>query len=159
MTLFFRCLMRLPLGNHQENAHDTDSGANNAKDVDQMEDRELAELFRPAFYDEHQAFTHAPLSRLAGWLRRYIARVRREEQSEEARIQRMRRANPKYVLRNYMAQQAIEALEQDDASVINRLMKVLEHPYDEQPEHEDLAARRPEWARNKAGCSALSCSS
>jgi serine/tyrosine/threonine adenylyltransferase len=39
------------------------------------------------------------------------------------------------------------------------LMEVLKHPYDEQPEHEDLAARRPEWARNKPGCSALSCSS
>jgi uncharacterized protein YdiU (UPF0061 family) len=38
-------------------------------------------------------------------------------------------------------------------------MKVLEQPYDEQPEHDDLAERRPEWARHKAGCSALSCSS
>ena len=42
---------------------------------------------------------------------------------------------------------------------MERLMKVLERPYDEQPEHHDLAARRPEWARHKAGCSALSCSS
>ena len=38
-------------------------------------------------------------------------------------------------------------------------MTVLERPYDEQPEHEELAGRRPEWARHKAGCSALSCSS
>ena len=50
-------------------------------------------------------------------------------------------------------------LEKGDTSVMERLMKVLERPYDEQPEHEDLAARRPEWARNRAGCSALSCSS
>jgi uncharacterized protein YdiU (UPF0061 family) len=71
----------------------------------------------------------------------------------------MRRANPKYVLRNYLAQQAIEALEQGDASVIERLMGVLKHPYDEQPEEEAFAGRRPEWARNKPGCSALSCSS
>jgi len=68
-------------------------------------------------------------------------------------------ANPKYVLRNYLAQQAIEALEQGDASVMMRLMDVLRQPYDEQPEHEALAERRPEWARNKPGCSALSCSS
>ena len=68
-------------------------------------------------------------------------------------------ANPKYVLRNYLAQQAIEALERNDATVIERLMDVLRNPYDEQPEHEELANRRPEWARNKAGCSALSCSS
>jgi uncharacterized protein YdiU (UPF0061 family) len=38
-------------------------------------------------------------------------------------------------------------------------MRVLERPYDEQPENEPLAERRPEWARHKAGCSALSCSS
>lgn len=71
----------------------------------------------------------------------------------------MHRANPKYVLRNYMAQQAIDALEQGDDSVLIRLMEVLQHPYDEQPENGDLAVRRPEWARNKPGCSALSCSS
>ena len=46
-----------------------------------------------------------------------------------------------------------------DASVIESLLTVLQHPYDDQPEHEELALRRPEWARHKAGCSALSCSS
>ena len=71
----------------------------------------------------------------------------------------MRRANPKYVLRNYLAQQAIDALEGGDAAPLERIMQVLERPYDEQPEHEALAARRPEWARHRAGCSALSCSS
>jgi uncharacterized protein YdiU (UPF0061 family) len=159
MTLFFRCLMRLPLGGLAKNPRVPAGNADNTESVDHMDDHALAELFRPAFYDEHQAFMHAPLSRLTGWLRRYIARVRLDEQSAEQRYKRMSGANPKYVLRNYMAQQAIEALEQDDASVINRLMEVLKRPYDEQPEHEDLAARRPEWARNKAGCSALSCSS
>ena len=49
----------------------------------------------------------------------------------------MRRANPKYVLRNYLAQQAIEGLERDDATVIERLMDVLRNPYDEQPAHEE----------------------
>jgi uncharacterized protein YdiU (UPF0061 family) len=71
----------------------------------------------------------------------------------------MSHANPKYVLRNYLAQQAIEGLERGDGSVMTRLMDVLRRPYDEQPGHEELARRRPEWARNKAGCSALSCSS
>ena len=64
--------------------------------------------------------------------------------SQRARYERMRLANPKYVLRNYLAQQAIEALERDDATVIERLMDVLRKPYDEQPEHDELANRRPE---------------
>jgi uncharacterized protein YdiU (UPF0061 family) len=63
------------------------------------------------------------------------------------------------VFRNYLAQLAIDALAAGDASVMERQMKVLERPCDEQPAHEDLAARRPEWARHRAGCSALSCSS
>jgi uncharacterized protein YdiU (UPF0061 family) len=71
----------------------------------------------------------------------------------------MNAVNPKYIFRNYLAVLAIEALEKGDASLLERLMHVLSRPYDEQPEHEDLAARRPEWARERAGCSALSCSS
>jgi len=96
---------------------------------------------------------------MAAWLRRYIARVRQEGAAAAARVQRMNAANPKYVFRNYLAQLAIDALEKDDASPLERLMKVLERPYDEQPAHDDLAERRPEWARHRAGCSALSCSS
>ena len=71
----------------------------------------------------------------------------------------MNRVNPKYVLRNYLAQLAIDALTEGDASMLEQLMTVLKRPYDEQPEHDELAERRPEWARNRPGCSALSCSS
>jgi uncharacterized protein YdiU (UPF0061 family) len=109
---------------------------------------------RPAFYDEQ-----APRPKLEAWLGRYAARVREDGLTAAVREERMRRANPKYVFRNYLAQQAIDALEGGDAAPLERLMRVLEHPYDEQPEHEALAARRPEWARHRAGCSALSCSS
>jgi len=107
------------------------------------------ESLRPAYYGE------SPAESLGVWLQKYESRTR----SESGRAERMRAANPKYVFRNYLAQQAIDALEQGDASMLERLMSVLKRPYDEQPEHQDLAARRPEWARNKAGCSALSCSS
>jgi uncharacterized protein YdiU (UPF0061 family) len=106
------------------------------------------ENLRPAFYAD------VPPS-LPGWLERYAARAGREPGREE----RMNRANPKYVFRNYLAVQAIEALEQGDASLLERLMHVLQRPYDEQPEHDALAARRPEWARERPGASALSCSS
>jgi len=68
----------------------------------------------------------------------------------------MNRVNPKYVLRNYLAQLAIDALAAGDASVMERLMTVLQNAYEEQPAHDELAERRPEWARNRAGCSALS---
>ena len=109
----------------------------------------LASL-RPAYYTEN-----IPVDRLQSWLKSYAVRI----QNEKNHATRMHAANPKYVFRNYLAQQAIDALEQEDASVLERLMVVLQKPYDEQPAHEDLAARRPEWARHKAGCSALSCSS
>jgi uncharacterized protein YdiU (UPF0061 family) len=92
---------------------------------------------------------------MPAWLQRYAARARQET----GRIERMNRANPKYVFRNYLAQLAIDALERDDTSVMERLLQVLERPFDEQPANHELAARRPEWARHRAGCSALSCSS
>jgi uncharacterized protein YdiU (UPF0061 family) len=116
--------------------------------LDKVDDSALQAAFYAEPPAEHrQAF--------ASWLRRYAARAK----PVSGRVERMNRVNPKYVFRNYLAQLAIDALERGDASVMERLMKVLERPYDEQPAHEDLAARRPEWARHRAGCSALSCSS
>jgi uncharacterized protein YdiU (UPF0061 family) len=141
MTIFFRLLATLP-STVPENA----------------EDRIVLGPLRRAFYSA-DAFAPEPLARIGEWLRRYLARARSDPLSAEARLKRMQRANPKYVLRNYLAQQAIEALENGDASVLERMMRVLERPYDDQPEHDALAERRPEWARHKAGCSALSCSS
>jgi serine/tyrosine/threonine adenylyltransferase len=139
MTIFFRKLADVP----------ADEGA---------PDDALSAPLREAFYDE-SGTAAAHQARLAAWLRSYAARVRVDGAQADERSSRMNRANPKYVLRNYLAQEAIDALAAGDASVMKRLMKVLERPYDDQPEHEALAARRPEWARNKPGCSALSCSS
>jgi uncharacterized protein YdiU (UPF0061 family) len=96
---------------------------------------------------------------LKQWLGHYAARLREETAGAETSQQTMRAANPKYVLRNYLAQKAIEAADAGDLSVLERLMHVLQTPYDEHPEHEELAAKRPEWARFKPGCATLSCSS
>lgn len=112
-------------------------------------DADGMEALRPAFYGDIPEGWN-------DWLRRYQAAAR---EAPAGRVERMKRVNPKYVFRNYLAQLAIDALERGDASVMERLMKVLERPYDEQPQHEELAARRPEWARSRPGCSALSCSS
>jgi uncharacterized protein YdiU (UPF0061 family) len=142
MTLFFRLLATVPV----------DAGADGAADS------ALIEPLRRAFYTE-DAFAPQQAGGLAGWLRRYIARTRLDGAPAAERIARMNRANPKYVLRNYQAQLAIDALENGDASVMERMMAVLRRPYDEQPGQDDLADRRPEWARHKPGCSALSCSS
>ena len=116
------------------------------------------EPLRGAFYEVGQP-AGAHLSGLTAWLERYEARLKAEAIPVDERVASMNRVNPKYVLRNYLAQQAIDAATDGDVSQIERLLQVLMLPYDEQPQHEDLTQRRPEWARNKAGCSALSCSS
>jgi uncharacterized protein YdiU (UPF0061 family) len=96
---------------------------------------------------------------LMQWLQKYAQRLQQEPAEPEAIRESMLSANPKYVLRNYLAQQAIEAAATGDLSVLNRLMEVLKTPFAEQPEHDDLAAKRPDWARTKPGCATLSCSS
>lgn len=93
------------------------------------------------------------------WLTDYSARLSGEGRSREDRIASMNSMNPKYVLRNYMAQLAIEAAEKEDFSLINELYQLLLRPYDDQPEKEKWFAKRPDWALNKVGCSMLSCSS
>jgi uncharacterized protein YdiU (UPF0061 family) len=96
---------------------------------------------------------------IADWLRRYLKRVQQDGVDDPTRKLRMNKVNPKYVLRNYLAQMAIDKAEQGDYTLVNELLDVMRRPYDEQPEFEQYAEKRPDWARNKPGCSMLSCSS
>jgi uncharacterized protein YdiU (UPF0061 family) len=115
---------------------------------------------RASSYSESRWQTHSPA--LANWLPRYHLRVDADgtaPAARAARVQRMNAANPRYVLRNYLAQQAIDRAEPGDAGGIHELLAVLRNPYTEQPDAQRFAEKRPDWARQKAGCSMLSCSS
>ena len=104
-----------------------------------------------AFYDP----TTIPTEEWNAWLLTWWQRVHSNPDRKA-----MLSSNPKYVLRNWMAQLAIEAAESGDLSVCKELYTVLLNPYDEQVEFEEKwFQKRPEWARHKIGCSMLSCSS
>lgn len=89
------------------------------------------------------------------WARRYRDRLRREGSDDAARRAAMNRVNPRYILRNHLAQQAIEQAEAGSYSELERLHAILQRPFDEQPEHEAYAEEPPDWARSIT----VSCSS
>jgi len=136
MTLFFRHLARLSSEDSPEQA---------------------LKKVSPAFYDS--SLSPEATEGLMDWLQQYLARLDQESASDDARAEGMNAVNPLYVLRNYLAQQAIDKSEQGDHSMVNELLMVLKTPYTEQAGKEHLTQKRPEWARTKPGCSMLSCSS
>ncbi|MEP6739016.1 MAG: protein adenylyltransferase SelO [Caldimonas sp.] len=88
------------------------------------------------------------------WAARYGERVRRESTSAAERAARMNRVNPKYLLRNHLAEVAIRAATAGDFSEVERLRAVLQHPFDEQPESAPYAALPPDWAEHiEVSCS------
>lgn len=93
------------------------------------------------------------------WFERYDFRLDKETMSDTDRQLKMNVVNPKYVLRNYMAQLAVDDANKGDFKLIDELFQLLKHPYEEQPKSEKWFAKRPDWARHKVGCSMLSCSS
>ena len=89
------------------------------------------------------------------WATTYRARLRRENSVDPERRPSMNAANPKYILRNYLAQIAIEKAQKKDFSELEKLLSVLSRPFDEQPEHDDYAKLPPDWAAHLE----VSCSS
>ena len=93
------------------------------------------------------------------WFENYADRLKKETFSDDERKAKMNTVNPKYVLRNYIAQLAIDDADKGDYKLIDELFQMLKKPYDEQSEYQKWFTKRPEWARDKVGCSMLSCSS
>ena len=111
-----------------------------------------------SFYNPEE-ITDTILDRWKKWFTSYIQRLQEETISNKERKIAMDSVNPKYVLRNYMSQLAIDAADKEDYSLIDELYTLLKNPYDEQPQFNKWFVKRPEWARHKVGCSMLSCSS
>jgi len=127
-------------------------------DLDTVTDEKLMAPLMVAYYKPEQ-LNDEIRSRTGEWLRAYINRLNQDERSDVERKAAMNAVNPKYVLRNYLAQLAIDKAEEGDYSEVNELLDVLRKPYDDQPDKERFAKKRPDWARHRAGCSMLSCSS
>jgi uncharacterized protein YdiU (UPF0061 family) len=144
MTIFFRQLAQVDI----------------SLQADQLSEAEQLAPLMAAYY---QAPSHKVITATCEWLSAYRKRSQQSLQdsgeSNADRQRRMNAVNPKYVLRNYLSQQVTERVEQGELGAVDELLEVLRHPYDEQPEFERFAQKRPEWARAKPGCSTLSCSS
>ena len=93
---------------------------------------------------------HEPMN---AWLDRYDERIKHLDTTE--RKKQMLASNPKYVLKNYMLQEAIDAAENGDFSVVEDLFKIAQNPFDEHPEFERWAGKTPDAFKNQK----LSCSS
>ncbi len=141
MTLFFRALANYRFAGPA---------------AEKASDAELVDVISEAYYEERSAHTDKAMT---AWLRRYSTRLDQNKTTVEERASKMNSVNPQYVLRNYLAQLAIDDAEKGDFALVNELLDVLRNPYSEQAGKERFAEKRPEWARNRAGCSMLSCSS
>ena len=116
------------------------------------------ELIQDAFYTPDTIKGNV-LNNWKQWFADYAKRLEDETTSADERLHQMNKTNPKYVLRNYMAQLAIDKADKGDTSLLEEMYLLLKEPYSEQPKFEHWFAKRPEWARHKVGCSMLSCSS
>lgn len=140
MTIFYRCLATIPM------------------DINLTSPQVLQTIFSSCFYNQEEISERYMLT-LHAWLTRYISRIKYDLLSDEQRATAMNKVNPNYVPRNYLLQQAIELAEQGDFSELFKLQQIFKSPYQEQSGFEEYAAKRPNWAKTKIGCSTLSCSS
>jgi len=144
MTLFFRGIAEIDF---------SQIDINKPKHIDS-----IFEVIKPSLYQESE-LTQQQFKLLSDWIILYQKRLKEQGLSYEKVKLNMNRINPLYVLRNYLAQQAIDKAHDGDYSMIHELLEVLKNPYQHQNGKQHLQQKRPEWARHKPGCSMLSCSS
>jgi uncharacterized protein YdiU (UPF0061 family) len=137
MTIFFR---RLADYDHRRN------------------DITLADIMVDALYDV-QPLEELQRQRVNNWATAYSQRLESQAPVKDARKLRMDEVNPCFLLRNYLTQEAIDRMSEGDFSMLHELHETLQKPYEENPRFARFYRKRPDWARHKAGCSMLSCSS
>jgi serine/tyrosine/threonine adenylyltransferase len=134
MTIFYQLLMELPAGT--------------------LEDERMLSHFEPCFYTPP---VEAQSKRFIELIRTYQQRRASNTFSLQQSRELMEKHNPRVVLRNYLLHRAIEELENGTDDLFKKLHAAMKEPYSRN--HEELVAKRPEWAMRQAGCSMLSCSS
>ena len=144
MTIFYRKLSEL---NYLEL-----EGTQKNKDIENFN----VTILRESFYQEPREDF---LKKLEGWLSDYLLRVQNEGIDPEVRKVQMNKVNPKFIPRNYLLFEVIQNMEQGDHKMFEEFYQVLRNPYDENSNLERFSQKRPDWAKTKAGCSTLSCSS
>ncbi len=119
--------------------------------------RQLSELSLTESSQDEQIFMplERSLSLFQGWLLRYRQRLTLEHSEDRERQSAMQRTNPRFILRNYLAQEAIKQAEEGNFSLLRQLKAVLDKPFDEQPNYGHWAQLPPQWAREIT----VSCSS
>jgi uncharacterized protein YdiU (UPF0061 family) len=134
MTIFYQLLIDLPL--NMDNKHD------------------VVDHFKGSFYKE---LSQMEVDTLYNLTKVYVERIGSNTITREESVMRMRKTNPRIILRNYMLHQAIEDLEKGNDGLFVKLQEAMKEPYSKK--FDEFFAKRPSWATQKAGCSMLSCSS
>ena len=134
MTIFYQLLIDLPL--HLKDKSD------------------ILKYFDECFY---QPLSPQELELFCTSINTYAERIDRNVISREESKKRMKKANPRFILRNYLLHQSIEDLQNGDDSLFKKLQQALTEPYAKI--FDEFFVKRPTWANQKAGCSMLSCSS
>lgn len=154
----FRAIMVSKLGLEKYRADD-ELLSNELLDLMHINNVDYTILFRSLcdFTETNQAVRDQFIDRQGfdQWAVKYLARLGQQDLSDAQRRDNMRAVNPKYMLRNYMAQAAIEKAQAGDYSEVNLLLKVLQSPCDEHPEAQQYAGLPPDWAEKIS----VSCSS